>query len=132
ITALKGKYISETHDYITELGLASSAATLLPRHTLLITTRATVGKVAIAGRQISTNQGFKNIVLDGSNSPLYYYYFLSGIADDEMRRLAVGSTFDEISRKEFIKIIVPQPNSAEQCRIANIIGTLDEQIQLTE
>ncbi len=132
LTTQNDKYLTETREYITESGLASCAATLLPQETLLVTTRATIGSVAIAGIQVSTNQGFKNIILDEFHDSLFYYYFLSGIASDEMRRLASGSTFDEISRRDFVRIIVPQPSLPEQRHIANILDTIDAQLQHTE
>lgn len=132
LAALKDKYLTETRESITKAGLASCAATLLPQGTLLVTTRATIGSIAIAAMPVSTNQGFKNIVLHKCHSTLFYYYFLSHIAVDEMRRLASGSTFDEISRRDFIKIILPQPSPSEQHSIADILSTVDEQIKRTE
>lgn len=131
LATLKSKYISEAREYITNAGLDSCAAKLLPQGTLIVTTRATIGSVAIADMELCTNQGFKNIILNESNDTLFYYYLLSWIAP-EMRRLASGSTFDEISRSDFGKIIVPQPSLPEQRRIATILDTLDRQLQHTE
>ncbi len=128
---LEWKCVTKTREYITDLGLTNSSAKLLPPGTVLVTTRATIGSVAVAGIQICTNQGFKNIVLDELNDSFYYYYLLLSLAP-EMRRLASGSTFDEISRRDFVSIIVPQPNRHEQYGIATILDTIDSQIQRTK
>src|SRR5216683_1880687 len=71
------------------------------------------GSIAIAGIEICTNQGFKNIVPNSFSDSLFYYYLLYYIAA-EMQRLASGSTFDEISRRDLVQIIVPHPNPLEQ------------------
>lgn len=63
ITALKGRYITHTSRKISEDGLKNSSAKLLPVNSILVCTRATVGDCAIAGIPVSTNQGFKNIIL---------------------------------------------------------------------
>src|SRR6266536_744114 len=128
---LEGKYITDTREHITASGLANSAAKLLPQGTVLVTTRATIGSIAIASIPLCTNQGFKNIVLDEFNDSLFYYYVLSLIAP-EMRRLASGSTFAEISKHDFVRIIVPQPDFTEQEYIANVLDTIDLQILHTE
>jgi type I restriction enzyme S subunit len=125
------KCITKTREYITDLGLANSSAKLLPPGTVLVTTRATIGSVAVAGIQLCTNQGFKNIILHELNDSFFYYYLLSLLAP-EMRRLASGSTFDEISRRDFASIIVPRPIHYEQRQVATILDTLDTQIQHTQ
>src|SRR5258708_703179 len=131
LTQLTSKYLTQTREYITEAGLANSGATLLPKGSLLFTTRATIGSIAIAGIEICTNQGFKNIVPNSFSDSLFYYYLLYYIAA-EMQRLASGSTFDQISRRDLVQIIVPHPNPLEQYHIAQILDTIDTQIQETE
>ncbi len=131
LTQLTSKYLTQTREYITEAGLANSGATLLPKGSLLVTTRATIGSVAIAGINVCTNQGFKNIVPNSFIDSLFYYYLLHFIAA-EMQRLASGSTFDEISRRDFVRIIVPHPNPLEQHHVAQILDTIDTQSQETE
>ncbi|GGA48466.1 restriction endonuclease subunit S [Kroppenstedtia guangzhouensis] len=131
LTSLKTKYLLSTQENITEKGLRSSAAKLLPIGSLLVTTRATIGNVAIASMSVSTNQGFKNIV-PGKEIDSTFYYYLLGKISFEMKRLATGTTFDEISRRDFEAILVPKPSLSEQRRIAEILDTLDETIRKTE
>jgi type I restriction enzyme S subunit len=104
---------------------------VLPAGSLLVTTRATIGALAIAGVPVTTNQGFKNIVLGPNADPEFYFYLLQRVAA-EMKRLASGSTFDEISKREFAAIIVPRPPVPEQRRIAELLNTADEAIRQTE
>lgn len=131
ITDMAGKYLTTTRDHITEAGLANCAAKLLPAGSLLVTTRATIGSVAIAGIEVCTNQGFKNIVPNASSESEFYYYLIQFIAY-EMRRLASGSTFDEISRRDFASIVVPQPPLTEQRHIATILDSIDAHILASE
>src|SRR5687768_1518951 len=62
LTQLPYKRLAETRERITQAGLAASAAKLLPRNSLLVTTRATIGEVAIADMPVTTNQGFKSLI----------------------------------------------------------------------
>ena len=130
ITSLKGKYLTQTQECITEAGLSSSSAQLMPPGTVLVTTRATIGLVAISKIKISTNQGFKSIVPNSITDSNFCYYLLNHIKP-EMARLASGSTFDEISRKDFSFITIPRPPVEEQRSIAQILDTIDEAIATT-
>ncbi len=130
ITNLDSKWLTKTQEYITELGLSSSSAKVMPKGTILVTTRATIGTVKIAAIPISTNQGLKSIVLNEFNNPIFYYYLLDWIKS-EIVRLSSGSTFDEISRRDFINIVVPRPPLKEQKLIAEILDTIDEAIAHT-
>ena len=131
ITALKNKHLRETREQITREGLASSAAKLLPPGTLLVTSRATLGEVAIAGVSVSTNQGFKNIIPNEATDSLFAYYRI-GTLKPEMERRASGTTFLEISKADFSRIRTLRPNRAEQSRIAAVLDTVDEAIAKTE
>lgn len=131
LTKLASKWLVETRECITQDGLANSATVLLPPNTLLVTTRATIGAVAIASVPVATNQGFKNIVPVRSADPIFYYYVISALTS-ELSRLASGSTFDEISRRDFVRVSVPRPPLPEQRRIAEILDTADRAIGETE
>lgn len=128
---LAQKYLHDTQENITEAGLKSSGATLLPSDALLVTTRATIGLVALAGTQVATNQGFKSVVLNDGSDPSFYYHLFHQLTS-ELTRLASGTTFLEISRREFASIKVPVPPYGEQRRIAEILDTIDEAIRQTE
>ena len=131
ITRLESKCLSKTNERITAEGLDSSAAKLLPEGSLLVTTRATIGAVAVSKHPVCTNQGFKNIVPDERSNVDFYYHLFSIIAP-ELSRLASGSTFPEINQRNFEAIIIPRPSKEEQRRIAEILDTIDEAIQKTE
>jgi type I restriction enzyme S subunit len=109
ITLLQGKkYISKTNRTISNLGLINSAAELIPNYSLVVTTRATIGECAINIVTISTNQGFKNIVLkDDFNIDFIYYKLLT--IKPIFILLSSGSTFVEISKSNFEKIQIPLP-----------------------
>lgn len=101
-----------------------------PKGSLLITTRATVGTIAIAGKPVATNQGFKNIVPGEKCDSEFYYYCLQTVVP-EMKRLATGSTFLEISKMDFERIQIQRPIKEQQVAIANILATADEAIRRT-
>ena len=131
LTNLDGKWLTKTREYITANGLANSSAHLMPVGTLLVTTRATIGSIAIAEIPLCTNQGFKSIVPNNFTDSIFYYYLIQIVAP-ELSRLASGSTFDEISKRDFEAIVVPCPLFAEQQKIAEILDTIDEAISQTE
>jgi len=131
ITSLSGKYVRDTKERITPEGLAGSAARLLPVGSLLVTTRATLGEVAIAAVPVATNQGFKSIIPNGETDPLFAYYCIGNLKR-EMVRLASGTTFLEISKADFSRIRTRRPKLPEQSRIAAVLDAVDEAIVKTE
>ena len=125
------KFVFETQDCISELGLASSGARLLSEGSLLVTSRASIGSCALAGRAMATNQGFKNVTPGTEVDPSFLFYLGRTLAK-EMTRRASGTTFLEISGREFERIKVRLPPLEEQRRIAEILDTIDEAIRATE
>ena len=101
------KFISHGEIDITNLGLAKSSATLMPAGTVLFSSRAPIGYIAIADGQVSTNQGFKSVVPFENVGTAFIYYFLKeNLAAIE--NVASGSTFKEVSSntmKNFTTII---------------------------
>lgn len=99
---------------ITELGLQKGSARLLPKNTVLFSSRAPIGYTAIAGQEVTTNQGFKSIVPDkGYNA--YFIYHLLKYKVPSIEAAAGGSTFKEISGKGLkeIPIVLPAINTVE-------------------
>ena len=131
LTGHSDKYVSETQDCVSELGLAASGARLLSEGSLLVTSRASIGSCALAGRPMATNQGFKNVTPGTEVDPSFLFY-LGRTLGKEMTRRASGTTFLEISGREFQRIRVRLPPLQEQRRIAEILDTIDEAIQATE
>lgn len=131
LTGLRSKYLDGTEECITRSGLAGSGATLLPENSLLVTTRATIGNAALAAVPTATNQGFKSVIFGAESSPDFYYHLIPHIRGELVRR-ASGTTFLEISGREFASVVVPAPRLWEQRRIATILDTLDETIRCTQ
>ena len=131
ITSNKSKYLSETANKITELGLNNSSAKILPIGTLLFCSRATIGEVKIANCEVATNQGFKSIVTSAgvNNEWLYYWLVQNKMSFIEK---AIGSTFLEISKKDMKNIEIALPSVEEQKAIAQILSDMDAEIEALE
>ena len=127
ITKLRSRFVSKTSRTITDLGVRNSSATILPSGSLLVCTRATVGESAISSTRISTNQGFKNLVPSDSYDVNFLYYLFKQNVHEIVRR-ACGSTFLEISKKDFEQISMICPEKKEQKRIAAALALSDERI----
>ena len=117
------KYIAKGKRDITELGLKNSSAQLMPAGTVLFSSRAPIGYVAIALNDISTNQGFKSCVPHIMEMNEYIYYFLKSAVRD-IENAASGTTFKEISGKAFGQILIPLPPLEEQKRIVAKVDQL--------
>ena len=131
ITATTGRLLLKSQENITERGLKSCSAMLLPKGTLLMTSRATLGEIRIALGDVCTNQGFKSLVpINGTDGEFLYYQMLQN--RDRYRSLGIGSTFLEGTKRDperFEIIVAPRK---EQRRIAEILSTIDQAIEQTE
>ena len=114
---------------ITDSGLANSSARLLPKNTVLVTSRAPIGYVAIADNEIATNQGFKSLILNDGYNPDFFYYLIKHNVPT-LEAVSSGTTFKEISGKAFKQIKFNVPPLPEQKAIAHILGSLDDKIEL--
>ena len=123
------RYVSRGERNLSRKGLECCSAKLLPACTVLITSRAPIGYVAIAKNPIATNQGFRNLVLKpGFDSGFLYYWVRAHI--EELQRYSSGSTFQELSGSALAQIRIRVPPLPEQRAIAHILGTLDDKIEL--
>lgn len=127
VTALKSRYVLNTKRTISELGVSNSSATMLPKGSLMVCTRATIGALAISTSDICTNQGFKNLVPNKKFDVEFIYYLLS-FFPNEMISKASGSTFLELSKKDFEKIELSCPTLDEQQKIATVLSVADQEI----
>ncbi len=128
IKSLKSIYIYDTPRKITKLGLSSSSAKLLPEGAVLVCTRATIGELAIAGCPITTNQGFKSIVTSDSYDPEFVYYLI--VKNKRLLfRMACGSTFLELSKRDFEKIELRVPELREQLAIACVLKVANDEVE---
>lgn len=92
----KAKFISHGENDITELGLKNSSASIMPEGTVLFSSRAPIGYIAIASGEVTTNQGFKSVVPKPEIGTAYVYYFLKHNLP-VIEGMASGSTFKEVS-----------------------------------
>jgi type I restriction enzyme S subunit len=109
-----GVFVTETEHTITEEGLINSATRVLQPGTTIITARGTVGKVAIAGREMAMNQSCYALRPKPPAKP-YFVYFATRLLVSMLRQQAHGSVFDTITRATFksVKTVVPQPEIVE-------------------
>ena len=110
--------IENTERTITEEGVSNSNAKLLPINTVVVSTRATIGRVGIARTELATNQGFKNIIVKNPSEvlPIFLAYIIRA-KKNEMISLASGATFKEISKENFCSIQIPLPPVDKQHEI---------------
>lgn len=128
---LKGKYITSGARDISPAGLSNSSARLMPKGSVLFSSRAPIGYVAIADAELSTNQGFKSCVPYIKESAEYIYYFLLASAK-KIDAKASGTTFKEVSGAIVSKILLPLPPLSEQLKIvsrANELMSLCDQLE---
>ena len=123
-------YADGSERKITKLGLEKSSAKILPKYkTVLFTSRAGIGKMAILRRSGATNQGFQSMVLnDETNS--YFVFSMSDLIKEKAERVASGSTFSEISGKLLEGLDFMFPTKLEQEKIGAYFRNLDHLITL--
>ena len=123
------RYISRGERNISKKGLNCSNAKLLPVGTVLLTTRAPVGYVAIAANPVTTNQGFHSLVPHNGYSSEFIYYLLKANAE-YLKSNASGTTFGELSGSTLKRLKFVFPSIPEQRAIADVLGSLDDKIEL--
>jgi type I restriction enzyme, S subunit len=131
ITILDNRYIHNTERKLSDKGLKSSSTILLPAHSLIVCTRATVGNCAINTIPMCTNQGFKSLVPRQGICIEYLYYKMSSLTH-LLLRLANGSTFLEVSKKDFESVEIELPSLDEQEKIASVLSAADTEIETLE
>lgn len=130
LSSFSGRYIECGERNITEEGLNSCSAQLLPAGSVLFSSRAPIGYVAIAKNPIATNQGFKSLVPDTKKVDSLFMYYLLKYNKNRIEAMGSGTTFKEVSGATMKNIEVNLPPLAEQKRIAAILGALDDKIEL--
>ena len=130
LAGFSDRYISHGERNITEQGLKSSSTQLVPAHTVLFSSRAPIGYIAIAEQEVCTNQGFKSVVPNENTDYMFLYYLLK-YNKDRIERLGSGTTFKEVSGSTMRGIEVSVPETIEeQQRIASVLSALDDKIEL--
>lgn len=122
----EGMYVSKSEDKITETGLREGSCSLVQEGGVVLSTRATIGKVAIADEEMATNQGFKSIIPKSKLESEYLAYYLDSITE-YLESLGKGATYDEINKSQIQNIKIPLPPSEKQKEIVNKIESLDSE-----
>ncbi len=131
LSGYRGKYISHGARDLTTLGYSSCSAKLMPKGTILFSSRAPIGYVAIAANEIATNQGFKSFAFTSDIFPDYAYYFLRNIRH-VAEEMGTGTTFKEISGSSAKTLPFVLAPLAEQKIIAEKLDTLLAQVDTTK
>tara|TARA_B110000977_G_scaffold116922_1_gene151067 strand:- start:1085 stop:2326 length:1242 start_codon:yes stop_codon:yes gene_type:complete len=132
LSSFKGVFIEKGERSISIEGLEKSSAKLLPKNTILFSSRAPIGYVVISLNEIATNQGFKNLVCDEVNSHFKYFYYLMKFKSEYIERLSSGSTFSEASGTLIKSIELKLPPLPEQKAIAKVLTAFDDKIEILQ
>lgn len=132
ITQLSGKYLENTKRKITEKGLKSCSAKVIPPKSLILCSRATVGDCAINLGKITTNQGFKNIIPKHNKLDIEFLYYWINTKKHYLKSISSGSTFLEFSKSDLARTKLNLPPLPEQIAIAQILTTADQEIEALE
>ena len=122
-------YLYDSQRHITELGKEKTGLSYMPIGTVILSSRAPIGKTAIAGCEMCCNQGFKNLICSDDIFNEYLYYFLKG-KTDYLNSLGRGATFKEISKSIVENIEIRLPALGEQKQIARQFGEIYRLISL--
>lgn len=132
LSSFNGRYIERGERNITEEGLRSCSTQLLPKNTVLFSSRAPIGYVAIAVNEVCTNQGFKSVIPNENMDSLFLYYLLK-YNKDKIERMGSGTTFKEVSGNTMKNIVVSVPADKKlQENIASVLGSIDDKIEENE
>ena len=121
-------YISRGEKNISAIGLQKSSAKLLPKNTILLSSRAPIGYLAIAENEICTNQGFKSIVCDETKVKFIYLFYYIKNKVTELKSYASGATFPELSASVLKKYKILVPPMKVQEEFHKIVYPLIEQM----
>lgn len=112
--------IKESHRKITRAAVQKTGLKPFPKGTVILSSRAPIGKVAIAGKEMYCNQGFKNLICSESVDNRYLYWYLKGHTD-YLNALGRGATFKELSKNIVENIEIPLPELDKQIMYSNIL-----------
>ena len=130
LSNFSGKYIVKGERNISKEGLNNSSAKILPKHTVLLSSRAPIGYIAIASKELTTNQGFKSLICDESLCHFEYFYYWLKLNVNYIIQNSSGSTFNEISASTFKNLEIQLPPIKEQHIISSILKNIDKKIEL--
>ncbi|GEK11554.1 restriction endonuclease subunit S [Pseudoalteromonas peptidolytica] len=120
LSKLSSFKVSSSTRNITEKGLDSCGTTIVPKGSLVLSTRAPIGSLAIADYDLCTNQGCKSLVTISDLDVKYFYYYLS-VATEQLNLFGRGTTFLELSSSDLGSFPVPVPSQKESRAITNFL-----------
>ena len=129
LSNFSGRYISNGDRNISESGLNSSSAKILPQGTVLLSSRAPVGYLAIALNEITTNQGFRSLIPNAKSDGLFLFYLLKNNVE-YLKSQSTGTTFGELAGSTLKSLSFLFPPLPEQKAIASVLSSLDDKIDL--
>jgi type I restriction enzyme S subunit len=118
-------YVHDTERKLTGKGLRSKSLSIMPTGTVLLSTRAPIGKTAIVGNPMSCNQGFKNFICNDRLNPVYLYSLLK-YNTEYLNSIGTGTTFKEISKSTVSNIEIPVPKITVQNHFAQFVQQVDK------
>ena len=127
----KPKFVSHGENDITELGLKNSSAVIMPEGTVLFTSRAPIGYIAIATGEVTTNQGFKSVVPKPEIGTPFVYFFLKNTLP-VIEGMASGSTFKEVSGSTMKKVPAVIPDAETLAKFSNFCAPIFVQQRILE
>jgi type I restriction enzyme S subunit len=125
------KYITHGDRNISKEGLENSSAKILPSNSLLFSSRAPIGYLAINKKPVATNQGFKSLILKEEHDVEYFYYLFKD-RTNYIKSYASGSTFQEVSGSIIKNLKFLIPSFKEQKDISNVLLKFDKKIELNK
>lgn len=130
LTNYEKKFIKNGDRNITKEGLSNSSAKLIPKNSILLTSRAPIGYLAIAENDVTTNQGFKSIVVNPDIADFNFVYYLIKANIERIKGYGTGTTFAEVSATVVKNLKFNLPDLPTQTAIAEILSSLDDKIEL--
>ena len=127
----KSKFVSHGENDITELGLKNSSAAIMPEGTVLFSSRAPIGYIAIAAGEVTTNQGFKSVVPKPEIGTPFIYFFLKN-ALPVIEGMASGSTFKEVSGSTMKNVPAVIPDAETLAKFSDFCAPIFAQQRILE
>ena len=130
LSTFSSRYIFRGERNISKQGFDSCSCQMLPKDSILFSSRAPIGYVAIAGKELCTNQGFKSIIPNEKIVDPRFLYYLLRFNKDRIAGMGSGTTFMEVSGSVMKNIEVSIPCKEDQEHIADILSSIDDKIDL--
>lgn len=127
----KSKFVSHGENDITELGLKNSSAAIMPEGTVLFSSRAPIGYIAIAAGEVTTNQGFKSVVPKPEIGTPFVYFFLKNTLP-VIEGMASGSTFKEVSGSTMKNVPAVIPDAEILAKFSDFCAPIFAQQRILE